>query len=548
MSDQNSISNFLDGMKGEIDASSEHIIESVVSRGVKNLTSKISKVETDYVVEETEKKPEEKKELKAPMGLADKAISTYKTKIKPPSEAGKDMESGEVPANEVPVTKAQRENLKAMARSLAGMRNPANSACEGSGSSYAATTMEEVEETAPVVESLEEYRSRVFGTFGLEEGKKKDDTYLETDFKKRQKNNEKARKDLMKGPQMKNPHFEEVDVVAQFEEALLDLTDRDWMSVDKVTRQIAEEHGILVKELNRDFRLAHGQYPDKWIKEQVEVEECGWMPLDEATRVNKFGMVYEVTFIFRGKSYRFKFFWPEMARPSKDDMQTAIGKFYPNAKVLAFYPSQDQGDNYMVMVPPVTEHYVAYGEDCWEEMSEEATETLNIIAEEVGEPIAAVERLEEGFAVLVADHDTGEEKLVTFQEGIFNLKKVSPEEKAKMSREKKMKELERLAKHASNPLSDINTKKKMAVKEDWQKVNRKDKTDGMSQKAVNAYKRENPGSKLQTAVTEKNPTGKRAGRRKSFCSRSNGQRKMHNIDCSKTPDKRICKARRRWKC
>ena len=42
----------------------------------------------------------------------------------------------------------------------------------------------------------------------VEEGKKKDDTYLETDFKKRQKNNEKARKELMKGPQMKNPHFE----------------------------------------------------------------------------------------------------------------------------------------------------------------------------------------------------------------------------------------------------------------------------------------------------------------------------------------------------
>ena len=39
--------------------------------------------------------------------------------------------------------------------------------------------------------------------------KKKDDTYLETDFKKRQANNEKARKELAKGPQMKNPHFEE---------------------------------------------------------------------------------------------------------------------------------------------------------------------------------------------------------------------------------------------------------------------------------------------------------------------------------------------------
>ena len=86
------------------------------------------------------------------------------------------------------------------------------------------------------------------------------------------------------------------------------------------------------------------------------------------------------------------------------------------------------------------------------------------------------------------------------------------------------------------------------LEEDWQKVNKKDKTDGMSQKAVNAYKRENPGSKLKTAVTEKKPKGKRAKRRKSFCARSNGQRKMHNIDCSKTPDKAICKARKRWRC
>ena len=39
--------------------------------------------------------------------------------------------------------------------------------------------------------------------------------------------------------------------------------------------------------------------------------------------------------------------------------------------------------------------------------------------------------------------------------------------------------------------------------EDWQKSNRKDGVDGMSQKSVNAYKRENPGSKLQTAVTGK---------------------------------------------
>ena len=37
-------------------------------------------------------------------------------------------------------------------------------------------------------------------------------------------------------------------------------------------------------------------------------------------------------------------------------------------------------------------------------------------------------------------------------------------------------------------------------------------------------------------------------RKKSYCARSLGQMKMHNVSCSKTPDKRICKARRRWKC
>ena len=85
--------------------------------------------------------------------------------------------------------------------------------------------------------------------------------------------------------------------------------------------------------------------------------------------------------------------------------------------------------------------------------------------------------------------------------------------------------------------------------EDWQKVNKSDKTDGMSPAAVKAYRRENPGSKLKTAVTgDPKPGSKDSKRRKSFCSRSKGQQDMHNIDCSKTPDKAICKARRRWKC
>lgn len=87
------------------------------------------------------------------------------------------------------------------------------------------------------------------------------------------------------------------------------------------------------------------------------------------------------------------------------------------------------------------------------------------------------------------------------------------------------------------------------IDEDWQKVNRKDNVDGLSQAAVNAYRRENPGSKLQTAVTEKNPTGKRAGRRKNFCSRMKGMKsKLTSTETARDPDSRINKALRRWRC
>jgi hypothetical protein len=87
------------------------------------------------------------------------------------------------------------------------------------------------------------------------------------------------------------------------------------------------------------------------------------------------------------------------------------------------------------------------------------------------------------------------------------------------------------------------------IDEDWQSVNRKDKTDGLSQKAVDAYRRENPGSKLQTAVTEKKPTGKRAERRKSFCRRMKGMKKrLTSAETARDPDSRINKALRRWNC
>ena len=105
----------------------------------------------------------------------------------------------------------------------------------------------------------------------------------------------------------------------------------------------------------------------------------------------------------------------------------------------------------------------------------------------------------------------------------------------------------------AKPLKESMSNWREDLGEDWQKVNRKDKTDGLSRKAVKAYRRENPGSKLQTAVT-KDPKklkkgSKSAKRRLSFCRRMKGmKKKLTSAKTRRDPDSRINKALRRWNC
>jgi hypothetical protein len=51
----------------------------------------------------------------------------------------------------------------------------------------------------------------------------------------------------------------------------------------------------------------------------------------------------------------------------------------------------------------------------------------------------------------------------------------------------------------------------------WGRSEGKSKTGGLNPKGIASYRRENPGSKLAMAVTEKDPGPKRAARRKSYC-------------------------------
>ena len=71
---------------------------------------------------------------------------------------------------------------------------------------------------------------------------------------------------------------------------------------------------------------------------------------------------------------------------------------------------------------------------------------------------------------------------------------------------------------------------------------------GLTKAGVAKYRRQNPGSKLKTAVTGKVKKGSKAAkRRKSFCARAAGQMKKLP-KAAKNPNSRLRQARRRWRC
>jgi|TARA_R110002072_G_scaffold34074_1_gene102394 hypothetical protein len=71
---------------------------------------------------------------------------------------------------------------------------------------------------------------------------------------------------------------------------------------------------------------------------------------------------------------------------------------------------------------------------------------------------------------------------------------------------------------------------------------------GLTAAGVRKFRKDNPGSKLQTAVTGTVKKGSKAAkRRKSYCARSAGQMKKFP-KAAKNPNSRLRQARKRWKC
>ena len=93
----------------------------------------------------------------------------------------------------------------------------------------------------------------------------------------------------------------------------------------------------------------------------------------------------------------------------------------------------------------------------------------------------------------------------------------------------------------------------MAKTAAWQRKEGKSASGGLNKKGVASYRKENPGSKLKTAVTTKpsklKKGSKAAKRRSSFCARMSGmKKKLTSKKTANDPNSRINKSLRKWNC
>ena len=93
----------------------------------------------------------------------------------------------------------------------------------------------------------------------------------------------------------------------------------------------------------------------------------------------------------------------------------------------------------------------------------------------------------------------------------------------------------------------------MAKTPAWQRKEGKSKSGGLNRKGIASYRKANPGSKLNMAVTTKpsklKKGSKAAKRRASFCARMKGmKRKLTSAKTANDPNSRINKSLRKWNC
>ena len=122
---------------------------------------------------------------------------------------------------------------------------------------------------------------------------------------------------------------ESVEAVNELEERLLELNDISYDSIDKLMRSICEDHDMTPRELHDEFKEKHDQTPDNWVRSQKNIDEAVRIP-------SKTGNIYLVGFSWRGKYMMMKLFFPEVKRPTRDEVQSALDGIYPGCNVMRY--------------------------------------------------------------------------------------------------------------------------------------------------------------------------------------------------------------------
>jgi hypothetical protein len=95
------------------------------------------------------------------------------------------------------------------------------------------------------------------------------------------------------------------------------------------------------------------------------------------------------------------------------------------------------------------------------------------------------------------------------------------------------------------------TKKKATSTAAWTRSEGKNKKGGLNETGRKSYEREHPGSNLKPPVKKEqaSKSKKSAARRKSFCARMEGMKKVNtSTKTANDPNSRINKSLRAWDC
>ena len=249
------------------------------------------------------------------------------------------------------------------------------------------------------------------------------------------------------------------------------------------------------------MKYAKDKHSDVAVKkEEVELEEGLRVP-------SQYGNVYIVTFMWRGKYNYLKMFFPQPSKPTRAEVKAAVDKVYPGSRISAYTETAvGQGDSYFNAGTEGGDTYAKFGEEV-----------------EVDEAIVM----------------TGDQ---------YN----------KMVSKRQIQDKKRSRREAdANTSTDNGQMEEVQIEEGktpaWQRKEGKNPEGGLNKAGVASYRRANPGSKLQTAVTTKpsklKKGSKAANRRKSFCARMKGMKKrLTSAKTARDPDSRINKSLRKWNC